>query len=315
MKTWFTKEFSKQINVSVRTLHYYDKINLLNPSIRQENDYRLYSESDLLRLQKIIALKYFGFKLSKIKVLLDDNNNLLGQFSVQSQMLKEKVKVLEHASILLDELMENCKPSKSVKWKNLIKMIEVFQMTQQLEQSWMKDILNESELKQYAEFETKMKQSDKAEIKAKFEKRWQDLLSDIKASLDSDPFSEDGIKIGERFMLWTNEVYGKEYAHLRTKKFEQGFGEGKGLDAAGLTEKSFEWISQATNAYWRNRLITLLKKVGDISESEILCLWNEVMDDMYGNDNSRKSSLLDMAIIDKETPEKAKIWLKKLKSI
>ena len=70
MKQWYAKELSQLTQVSVRTLHHYDKIGLLKPSLRQSNDYRLYSEKDLLKLQQIIALKFFGFELSQIKLLL-----------------------------------------------------------------------------------------------------------------------------------------------------------------------------------------------------------------------------------------------------
>lgn len=55
MKQWYAKQLSKLTQVSVRTLHHYDKIGLLKPSLRLENGYRLYSEKDLLLLQQIIA--------------------------------------------------------------------------------------------------------------------------------------------------------------------------------------------------------------------------------------------------------------------
>ena len=64
MKTWYAKQLSDLANVSIRTLHYYDKIDLLKPSIRRPNGYRLYSETDLAKLQQIVALKFFGFELS-----------------------------------------------------------------------------------------------------------------------------------------------------------------------------------------------------------------------------------------------------------
>ena len=70
MKLWQTKELSTLAHVSVRTLHYYDKIDLLKPSIRQSNNYRFYSEKDLLRLQQIVALKFFGFDLEQIRLIL-----------------------------------------------------------------------------------------------------------------------------------------------------------------------------------------------------------------------------------------------------
>lgn len=67
---WYVTAFSKLTNVSVRTLHHYDGIGLLKPSLRSDSNYRLYSESDLLKLQTIVALKFFGFSLEQIKVLV-----------------------------------------------------------------------------------------------------------------------------------------------------------------------------------------------------------------------------------------------------
>lgn len=49
MAQWYVKELSKLTGVSVQTLHHYDKINLLAPSVRHANGYRLYSERDLLQ--------------------------------------------------------------------------------------------------------------------------------------------------------------------------------------------------------------------------------------------------------------------------
>lgn len=70
MTQWFVKDLSQLTGVSVQTLHHYDRIGLLKPSLRLANGYRVYSEKDLLKLQQIIALKFFGFELSQIKTLL-----------------------------------------------------------------------------------------------------------------------------------------------------------------------------------------------------------------------------------------------------
>jgi DNA-binding transcriptional MerR regulator len=47
MTKWYVKDLSKLTNVSVQTLHHYDRIGLLKPSLRLANGYRLYSEKDL----------------------------------------------------------------------------------------------------------------------------------------------------------------------------------------------------------------------------------------------------------------------------
>ena len=68
MKT--VKEVSRLAGVSVRTLHYYDRIGLLKPTARTEAGYRLYSDADVRRLQTILLFRELDFPLSDIRELL-----------------------------------------------------------------------------------------------------------------------------------------------------------------------------------------------------------------------------------------------------
>src|SRR5437879_4767495 len=102
MNQWYVKELSQLTGVSVKTLHHYDKIDLLKPSIRLSNGYRLYNEKDLLRLQQIIALKFFGFELSHIKSLMAKEMDIFHHFSAQQKWLEEKAKSLQVASNALN---------------------------------------------------------------------------------------------------------------------------------------------------------------------------------------------------------------------
>ncbi|MBB5917331.1 DNA-binding transcriptional MerR regulator [Nocardia transvalensis] len=58
--------------VSVRTLHHYDEIGLLEPSGRSATGYRLYSDADLQRLQRILFYRELDFGLDDIASMLDD---------------------------------------------------------------------------------------------------------------------------------------------------------------------------------------------------------------------------------------------------
>ena len=70
-----TGEFAKLANVTERTLRYYDKIGLLKPSSILSNGYRQYTDSDLLKLQKILSLKHLGFSIEEIfPIVLEDQN-------------------------------------------------------------------------------------------------------------------------------------------------------------------------------------------------------------------------------------------------
>lgn len=64
---------ASESNLTVRTLRYYDEIDLLKPSHVAKSGYRWYSKKDVLKLQRIIALKELGFDLRQIKEILDQN--------------------------------------------------------------------------------------------------------------------------------------------------------------------------------------------------------------------------------------------------
>ena len=71
MDRWTTGQVAKQRDISVRTLRYYDQINLLTPSFKDENGRRYYSEDDLFKLEKIIILKSLSMPLKDIQYVLD----------------------------------------------------------------------------------------------------------------------------------------------------------------------------------------------------------------------------------------------------
>ena len=125
MTHWYVKDLSKLTGISVQTLHHYDRIDLLGPSLRLSNGYRVYSEKDLLQLQQIIALKFFGFELSKIKLLLMGNAGALEHFSVQAQFLEQKANSLLEASKVLKSIISKVSDDKSIPWETIFKLIEV----------------------------------------------------------------------------------------------------------------------------------------------------------------------------------------------
>jgi DNA-binding transcriptional MerR regulator len=72
MDRFTVNQLATLANVSVRTLHYYDKVGLLKPGIRSEANYRYYGEAELLRLQQILFYKELGLPLAQIAEILDD---------------------------------------------------------------------------------------------------------------------------------------------------------------------------------------------------------------------------------------------------
>lgn len=81
-------EISKIAMVSVRTLHYYDEIDLLKPASISRSGYRLYDDNSLLRLENILMFRELKFPLKEIKNILDNPN-----FS-KEEALNNQIKLL-----------------------------------------------------------------------------------------------------------------------------------------------------------------------------------------------------------------------------
>ncbi|VEU80888.1 MerR family transcriptional regulator [Haploplasma axanthum] len=64
------KELSKASGIKAYTIRYYEEIGLLKPT-RLESKYRIFQESDLLKLKLIKVLQYAMFDLKEIKVILE----------------------------------------------------------------------------------------------------------------------------------------------------------------------------------------------------------------------------------------------------
>jgi DNA-binding transcriptional MerR regulator len=66
------KQLARLAGVSVRTLHHYDRLGLLRPSVRTAAGYRLYGAHELYRLQQILFYKELDLSLQEIADILDD---------------------------------------------------------------------------------------------------------------------------------------------------------------------------------------------------------------------------------------------------
>jgi DNA-binding transcriptional MerR regulator len=62
-------ELSRQLDMSQRTIRYYEEIGLLNSIKRVESGRRIYTEKDLRRLKLIKRLKIMGMTLSEMQEL------------------------------------------------------------------------------------------------------------------------------------------------------------------------------------------------------------------------------------------------------
>lgn len=95
-------EFARLGGVSVRTLRHYDEIGLLNPaSVDPDTGYRGYQASQLVQLNRIIALKELGLSLTQAQRLVDGITvgELRGMLTLRRAQLEREL--AEHTNQLL----------------------------------------------------------------------------------------------------------------------------------------------------------------------------------------------------------------------
>jgi len=92
--------------VSVRTLHHYDHIGLVVPSVRTAAGYRGYTDADIERLHMVLVYRSIGLALEDIRTLLDDENaDVFSRLQHQHRLLLEQSDRLQHTIKAVEELM------------------------------------------------------------------------------------------------------------------------------------------------------------------------------------------------------------------
>ncbi|WP_407307863.1 MerR family transcriptional regulator [Desulfosporosinus sp. SB140] len=118
-------KIAARFGISRSTLLYYDSIDLLKPSARNEAGYRLYNDADMERLRKIMLFREAGVPLAEIADLLDAAN--LEVTALLLKRLGELNKEIEAAKKQQDviiKLLEN-----SILYKNLKSIDESIWLT------------------------------------------------------------------------------------------------------------------------------------------------------------------------------------------
>ncbi len=130
IKYYTTGAFAKRARVTIRTIRYYDKRGILKPSYRGENGYRMYTDEDFARLQKILALKYLGFSLEEIIALTinEDKVDISQSLQMQKELVSKRIRHLEMMEKALGETADVLAESHSTNWNQILNLIHMTSM-------------------------------------------------------------------------------------------------------------------------------------------------------------------------------------------
>ena len=170
-------EFAELAGVTVKALHHYDRLGLLKPG-RTESGYRMYRETDLERLEQIVALKFLGLPLKQVKHVLDRAEVALPEaLRMQRRALEEKHSLLGNlirAVRAAEEAMEPGKPADPAVLKKIIEVIEMQDSVEVMKKYYGTEEAWERHRRLYEEGPAP---------------EWRELYGDVRVALNEDPAS------------------------------------------------------------------------------------------------------------------------------
>jgi DNA-binding transcriptional MerR regulator len=124
-------ELAVLARLTVRTLHHYDSIGLLQPSARSDAGYRLYDRDDVARLHQIQALRSFGMSLADIGLYLDSPEGsplavVERQLRALDRQIAEASRVREQLQRLRGELAAGGQPDLSI-WLDSLEQMSMYE--------------------------------------------------------------------------------------------------------------------------------------------------------------------------------------------
>ena len=189
------REFASLAGVTVRTLHYYDRIGLLKPR-RSSSGYRLYSLAHLELLEQITALKFLGIPLKEIKILLGSNPLTFSE-SLHWQLKgllekRDRITRAIRAIELAEQLAGSCQTIDASFLRQIIEVIEM-----QPEENFMRKYYTDEAWAKRADIR---KQTTSEKLEANRD-AWRQLFPKVEAALGLDPAEETVQLLAKEWVL------------------------------------------------------------------------------------------------------------------
>jgi DNA-binding transcriptional MerR regulator len=119
-------ELSRLTGVTVRALHHYDEIRLVQPSQRSAAGYRLYDDRDVLRLQQVLVFRELGVPLDEIGAAIDEATDREALLRKHRGALIDKRARLDAMLAAVDAALGALEKGKTMQPLDVKKMFEGF---------------------------------------------------------------------------------------------------------------------------------------------------------------------------------------------
>ena len=242
-------ELARRTGLTIRTLHHYDAIGLLKPSLHTEAGHRLYTAGDIARLQQVLSLRQLGLSLEEVRDCLDRPGcSPVELIRLHVARLREQIDLQRKLCERLDALAEHFRAAGEVSADEFLQTIEVMTMTEKLA-GQMEKYYTPEQLKYFQE-RRQAGGPAMEEATRQGPQLWADLFADVDAALAAGVPPEDPQAQGlaKRWLALVTMVTGGDpgiYNSMRTMYEKED--NVMGTDTKALRPK-MEYIQKAAAA-------------------------------------------------------------------
>ena len=132
-------EFARMAHVTLRTVRYYDKQDILKPSLVTESGARFYTDEDFARLQQILLLKYLGFSLDDIREMTigdSDYHFMLNSLNIQLRLVRDRIEQMQLVEKAIQDTAQVINEQHTIDWSQMLNLIHLTGMEKSLKNQY-----------------------------------------------------------------------------------------------------------------------------------------------------------------------------------
>jgi ubiquinone/menaquinone biosynthesis C-methylase UbiE/DNA-binding transcriptional MerR regulator len=121
-------EFARMAHVTLRTIRYYDKHNILRPSLVNDAGSRFYTDEDFVKLQQVLLLKYLGFSLDDIRDMTIDDSDyhfMLNSLNIQLKLIQDRIEQMQLVKKAIQDTASVIQAERSIDWSRMLNLIHL----------------------------------------------------------------------------------------------------------------------------------------------------------------------------------------------
>ena len=132
-------EFARMAHVTLRTIRYYDKQNILKPSYVTESGARFYTDEDFARLSQILLLKYLGFSLDDIREMTIDDSDyhfMENSLNIQLKLVRDRIEQMQLVEKAIQDTTDAIRSHHAIDWNQMLDLIHLTGMEKSMKNQY-----------------------------------------------------------------------------------------------------------------------------------------------------------------------------------